>query len=134
MGKYTSAESDIFSIFGSTEWIAENIATYPANFTTQDSGEFLRVSVIPSGKAINRNSLSGILIIDIFITAGVGPNRINVIADLLDAYLANKSVETVAGYNTQFADSAIGTGKQDKDNPSLYIASYTIPFNYYGVL
>lgn len=133
MGKYASLQSDIFSIFNSSAWKAENINTYPSNFVTINPGnEFIRVSIIPSGNGINLISVSGVIIIDIFVSAGNGPKAIVSIADKLDSYLVGKTVNT-QGNNTCLANSSLAFVGNDKDNPALYRASYTIPFNYFGV-
>jgi len=123
-----------FSIFGSTSWKNENIKTFPVNFIELTPGtEFVRVSVIPSGNGINLTSISGVLIIDIFTSAGNGPRRTSLIADKLDSYLVGKSVSTVSGNSTQFNKSALAYLGLDTVNSALYRATYSIPFNYFGV-
>lgn len=129
---YASLESDIFSVFGSSEWTAENINTYPANFVGSDS-EFIRVNIIPSGVGVNKTSKSGVLIIDIYTPAGMGTKRSSLIADTLDKYLANKSLKTITDSVTQFNDSALAVLGPDPDDGSLFASQYTIPFNFYGV-
>jgi len=134
MGKYENLEKDVFSIFGSTSWKNENIKTFPVNFIELTPGtEFVRVSVIPSGNGINLTSISGVLIIDIFTSAGNGPRRTSLIADKLDSYLVGKSVSTVSGNSTQFNKSALAYVGLDTVNSALYRATYSIPFNYFGV-
>jgi len=134
MGKYENLEKDVFSIFGSTSWKNENIKTFPVNFIELTPGtEFVRVSVIPSGNGINLTSISGVLIIDIFTSAGNGPRRTSLIADKLDSYLVGKSVSTVSGNSTQFNKSALASVGLDTVNSALYRATYSIPFNYFGV-
>lgn len=132
-GKYERLTKDIFSIFDAPLWKAEGIKTFPANFVTVNPGnEYIRVSIIPSGRGINQKSVSGIMIIDIFISAGTGPLRAGLIADKLDEYLIGKTIST--GSNaTQLLISSLNFSGVDSDNPSLYRASYTIPFNYFGV-
>ena len=134
MGKYENLEKDVFSIFGSTLWKNENIKTFPVNFIELTPGtEFVRVSVIPSGNGINLTSISGVLIIDIFTSAGNGPRRTSLIADKLDSYLVGKSISTQSGNATQLQNSSLAILGLDKDNPALFRASYSIPFNYFGV-
>jgi len=134
MGKYENLEKDVFSIFGSTLWKNENIKTFPVNFIELSPGtEFVRVSVIPSGNGINLTSISGVLIIDIFTSAGNGPRRTSLIADKLDSYLVGKSVSTITGNSTQFKNSALSYVGLDTVNSALYRATYSIPFNYFGV-
>lgn len=135
MGKYTNLESDIFSIFSSSSWKAEKISTYPNNFVvTGNLKEFIRVSIIPSGQGVNRLSVSGVLIIDIFTAAGDGTRKTSLIADTLDQYLVGSVLTTEMGRATQFANSSLSPIGFDKDNPALFRSSYTIPFNFFGVL
>jgi hypothetical protein len=134
MGKYENLEKDIFSIFATAAWKAEKINTYPANVLAQSTGEsFIRVSIIPSGSGINLKSISGVVIIDIFNSAGSGPNSTSLIADKLDRYLVGKSLSTQAGSVTQFQNSSLAPIGNDPDNPALYRSSYTIQFSYFGV-
>lgn len=135
MGKYTNLETDVFSIFGSISWKNEKILTYPNNFViTGNSKEFIRVSIIPSGRGINRVSTAGLLIIDIFTSAGEGTRKNSLIADILDKYLVGNVISTVNGNSTQFGYSSLAMIGLDKDNPALFRSSYTIPFNFFGVL
>jgi len=136
MGKYTNLDNDIYALFGTTAWRAERIKTLPSNFIGMaEVGEFIRISIIPSGKGLNHRSVSGILMIDIFTQAGDGPKRPSVIADLLDSYLSGKSISTNSGTTIQFPESsALDHKGTDKDNPTLYRVAYTIPFNYFEVL
>ncbi len=130
---YHKLETDIFSIFKSNEWKAESLEIVPANFAAKGSKEYIRVNIIPSGIGINKESISGILLIDIFIAAGNGSKRTFEIADKLDLYLAYKSLSSEAGIVTQFLGSSLSPSGLDKDNKLLYRSLYTIPFNYFGV-
>ncbi len=133
MGKYSNVESDIFSIFGSIGWKAQNIKTIPTNFVPKDIGnEYIRVSIIMS-QGIDIRSLRGLIMIDIFTPAGKGPKRTNEIADKLDQYLVGKVISTTAGGMTQCMASSINVGQPDSANPGLFRTIYQINFNYYGV-
>lgn len=135
MDRYVRALSDVFSIFGSAEWVTENIFTIPTGIDPENPGsEYIRVSVIPSGKALNRASLTGILLIDIFTPRNKGPLRTMEIADKLDDYLQNKTVNLLDSASTQFLSSSLGTVTRDRDNATLNMTLYSIPFSYYGVL
>jgi len=135
VGKYTDLETDIFSIFASNTWKSEKIKTYPNNFIlTGNPKEFIRVTIIPSGKGVNRLSVSGVVIIDIFTLAGEGTRSLSLIADTLDNYLGGKVITLLSGRATQFGISTMTISGFDTDNPSLFRAHYTIPFNFFGVL
>lgn len=135
MGKYSDLQTDIFSIFNSDAWKSENIKTYPSNFIINNAGnEFIRVSIIPSGPGIqNINSVSGVILVDIFTPLGSGPARIMLIADKLDLHFSGKSTQTQSGKNTFIGISSLDFSGIDKDNSALYRGTYSIPFNHFGV-
>lgn len=135
MGKFKNLQTDIFSIFGSDRWKAENIKTFPVNFNPVGQGnEFIRVSILGGNPGININSVSGAFVIDVFTTAGIGPDRSILIADKLDEYLVGKSIQTSSGKMTQFKNSTFEFRGTDKDNPTIYRSIYTIPFDYFEVM
>ena len=135
MGKYTTLQNDIFSIFASTTWKAENIKTYPTDLVAVNPGsEFIRVNIVAGDDGINLASVSGVLIIDIYVSAGMGPGRANLIADRLDVYLVGKSFKLTPPGTTQFQNSTMSFSGRDYDNESLSRYTYSIPFNYFGVL
>lgn len=136
MGKYTSLQSDVFSIFNANAWKAENIPTIPSNFSPPDPlSSYIRVTIVPgtTSKADNLNSVSGQLMIDIFTATGLGPSITHAIADKLDTYLVGKSVSTLVGSTTQLLGSTLSPPMSDSANPSLSRSIYTIPFNYFGI-
>ena len=134
MGKYENIEKNVFSVFAQSTWVTEDIKTYPANVQAMNTGEeFVRVSILPDGYGINPNSTSGVVIIDIFTSAGKGPNRATLIADKLDSYLVGKSLSTEAGTRTQFFGSALSHDGLDSENRTLHRSTYTIRFSYFGV-
>jgi hypothetical protein len=134
--KYSSLYGDIYAIFDLAGWKAENIKTFPENFVGSVVGdEYVRVNIVASGNTGDKRigSVSGLLIIDIFIPAGAGPRRAATIADKLDKYLAGQSKKLTSNGNTQFGISAMSPLGNDRDNASLYRFHYSIPFNYFGV-
>jgi hypothetical protein len=138
MSKYAELHENVYPIFGTDEWKAEKIKTFPANHTgtskVNTSGEFIRVSVIPSGNSLNIKSISGVLIIDIFTKAGNGPNRYYTIADRLDTYLSGRALSATSGKNVQLFASSLQPSGLDKDDPTLFRTTYSIPFNYTEVM
>jgi hypothetical protein len=135
MGKYTALNQAIYSVFGSTEWKAENLKTVPSDFTGKSVGtEYLRVTILSSGKqqANPLKSVSGILMVEIFTPAGKGPTRANLIADKLDTYLAGQTIQPPLGGSIQFGSSNLSDRGLDKANPSLTMTLYSITFNYFG--
>jgi len=130
MGKYQDTDSDIFSLFDVDTW---TIKTVPSNFVTKGLEKYIRVNIIKGSKGIYFNSLSGILMIEIFISAGEGPKELSLIADKLDSLLQGKTLSTKVGAITQLGISAMADNGIDKDNAALFKATYTIPFKYFGV-
>lgn len=134
MSKYEDLVTQVFSIFDSQAWKSQGIKTIPDNYLAKDTGsEFIRVSVIPSGGGLNLNSLSGVLLIAVFVSANNGPKRLFQIADKLDNFLLGKTVKTTSDHKVQFKGSSLSSGANDSDNPTLYRNTYSIPFNYFGV-
>jgi len=133
MGKYSDLSKNVYSVFDLAGWKALNIKTFPNNFIGIANGsDYIRVSVIPSGDGVNLKSSSGLVNIDIFVKAGLGPNAIYTISDSLDNYLVGKSI-TIGNNVTQFKNSSVSIIGVDKDNSMLFRAIYAIPFNHYGV-
>lgn len=134
MGKYERLNKTILAIFGTAEWNAEGIKAFPSNFIGVNPGEvYIRVNVIPSGPGLNKASVSGQILIDIFTPAGKGPLDAALVADRLDAHLVGKS-KMIENCLVQFLESSSMSLKGlDKGNPSLSKALYAISFNYFGV-
>lgn len=133
MGKFSDLESTVYAVFGSNDWKSENIPTFPSNFFKKSQDDtFLFLSIIPQTTGININSLSGILIIDIFIPANNGTKESVRIADRLDHFLVGK-VFNKNEYTLQFSSSALSNISLDIDNSSLARRQYTITFNFFGV-
>jgi len=134
MGKYTRLQSDVFSIFASTAWKAENLKTYPANLMpTAPGDEYLRISILASDQGVNSSSTAGLLIVEIFTPRNIGPNRAFTIADILDGYLVNKNISLGTGRTQTGRVSVLGEPQPDRDNSSLCRTKYSIPFNFFGV-
>lgn len=135
MSRFEGAANGVYSVFASVEWLAENIAVFPTDYTNKDDlKEFLRVSVVPSGSGVNRKSISGVVLIDIFYEYGSGPKRGYQLADILDKFLSNKSLATASGLIVQFNQGVTQPLGQDAINNNLSRMQYSIPFNYFGVL
>lgn len=131
MGKYKRALDDIYSIFDSTAWKANNIPTFPENYKGE-ALKFIVVNCVFSGGAINGFSISGVILVDIYTEANKGPLEAITIADLLDELLNEKAVYKDAKFNTQFFNSSLVSVGVDSGNPTLYRHTYSIPFSHYG--
>jgi len=133
MDKFATLQRNIFSIFGSVDWEAENIKVYPRNTTANDGlAEFVRLSILPNGNSLNENSISGLIIAEIFSPAGDGPSRATTIADKLDKHLSKRSVTDNAKTITQMLYSSLVDNGADKDNPSLVKSTFSLPFLHFG--
>jgi len=132
--KYTALYEDVYSVFATSDWNAESIKTFPENFVGNNVGStYIRVAILPSSNGANWRSVSGLVMIDIFVPAGGGTRSITQIADKLDKYLAGQEFKNTNNGKTSFIGSTLSVLGNDRDNPSLYRASYSIPFNYFGV-
>jgi hypothetical protein len=133
MGKFTAVTKDVFSVFASPEWLAENIKTYPRDFVQGGlSSEFIRVSVLTPSEGVNTKSVNGVMLVEIFTEAGKGPNRANVIADALDKHFSKKTLKTGSGM-TQLFDSVLTYNGLDADNSALVKSTFSIQFKYFEV-
>lgn len=134
MSKYAELDTAVFSVFATKAWIKTGIKTYPSNFVwDRADSEFLRVTVLPTGRGLNLASLSGLLIIDIFTSAGSGPKGASLIADTLDSHLVGKSLSAGKGQTLQFYASTLEKLGNDRSNPTLVCSKFSIPFNFFGV-
>jgi hypothetical protein len=131
MGRFSKLQDSIFSVFGSAAWKAKNIATFPSSYINVDNIEYIRVSIVPSGNPLNRQSVAGVMLVDIFSSAGKGPKAFNRLADQLDEFLLDKSV-MVLNDCVQFGKGYLGEILPDS-NRSFSRVRYSIPFNYFGV-
>ena len=134
MTLYEKINRSILAIFGGTEWTSNGVKTVPENFVLNDDAldEFVRLHVIVSGYGPNIVSKSGMLMVDIFTPAGIGPSRPFVIAGLLDSVLASKSF-SMDGITTQFRQSSVANAGRDTANTALNLAQYSLPFVSSGV-
>lgn len=133
MAKFHDAHHSIMAIFGSPKWTAEQIKTIPSNFIGGDLGaEYIRVSVITGGQGINIGSVSGQLVIDIFVPVGEAVLRAVTIADKLDQVLVGKLIQQ-GNASVQIMGSTLSPSGIDAANRALYKYRYVTSFNYYGV-
>ena len=133
MQKFDSIQKSVMSIFGAASWTSNSIKTFPENFVgSVPENEYIRINILPHGEGINLNSVSGVLMIDVFVPSGEGILRRGQIADLLDVQLVGKVI-TSSGGIIQFGKSSMSSEGVDKDNPSLFRSIYTVPFNFFGV-
>lgn len=135
--KYSHGFDSVLLVFSDPLWLAEDIKTYPSNFTNEEAlSEYIRVSVVGNGEGTPcygsyTDHFSGILLIDIFIPAGVGTRRAYTIADRLDHFLAGKTKSAPGSSgNVQFGPSTLSMHGIDRDDRDLYRAQYSLPFQY----
>ncbi|MDB4575345.1 hypothetical protein N9112_00115 [bacterium] len=133
MGKYSDLRVDVLKPFTEVVWTDLNIPTYPSSSVPSNAtGERITLTPIPSETSVNRNSVGGLLMVQIYTKQKGGHARAWAIADLLDDNLLNKSFSSGVGV-TQFRDSSLNATKPDRDDDTLFMTSYSIPFKHYGV-
>jgi hypothetical protein len=131
---FKNALTDILTEFSLPSWTNNNINMYPNDYqgVISNENEYCRISVFPSASANfahgNKKSLSGTVIVKIFVSAGDGQARIMEIAEALDSVLQNKKLTR----GTELYTSFINVEGLDPSNPALSSASYIIPFTLYG--
>lgn len=134
MGKYTQASEVVYAVFGTPQWDAEGIPAFPTGFQQPEgTKKFVRVSIVAASQntAVFPNSVSGAIIVHVFVQYGRGNGEALAIADTLDKYLAGKSISNQG--HLQTGTSTFVEIGQDKANPALLMSKYTVPFNFYGV-
>lgn len=134
MSKYAKIESAVYSFFSSGAWVASGIQAFPRGFFVESPPEeFVRINVIPSRESsVNELSVSGLLMLEIFTPADLGPRRATEIADLLDSLISHKSVPD-GSLLTQFGFSTLIPGGIDSATNRLTKNTLSVPFNHFGV-
>lgn len=130
MSKYSSLETAVYSIFASDGWQILDLKAYPSNFITNNTEEYLRITILPASNGVNLNSVEGIILIDIFTIGNSGTKRIYQIADILDDFLLGKVLYTNPD-NIQLFGSTLNLKGLDTANASLYRTTYTINFKFF---
>ncbi|MDB4378623.1 hypothetical protein N9Z41_02515 [bacterium] len=125
---------DILTVFSLPNWTTQNIDMYPNDYqgAISNEKEYCRISVFPSNSQNlahgDIKSLSGTVIIKIFVEAGEGQSRLMEVAEALDSVLQNKKLTR----GTELYTSYLNVEGLDPSNQALTSASYIIPFTLYG--
>lgn len=130
MGKFANLQKSIFDIFDSAAWKAEGVRSFPENVNMDNAGtDFININIVPGPSVVNSSSVSGVLIIYIFIAAGLGTTSATTIADKLDTYFNHK---THLDGRLQFTNSAMQSMGPDNEDQTLFMYQYSVPFNFFG--
>jgi hypothetical protein len=126
-------KNDIYNVFASSQWKAENILVVPESFTgTLDTLPYIRLTIAPSRSEISSfgigKEISGLMILSIYVSSEKGDTESYNIAQKLDSYFQAKQLSN----KTQFKVSYINSVGIDRDNPKIYRVDYFIPFTNYG--
>lgn len=131
---FDKLRQDIYSVFASFAWEANNIKVYPENYQG-DVGStlpYIRLTIIPGNASMDSFSigkrLSGRIILSVFVDNTAGDKDLYNVADLLDNYFQGKTLTN----GTQFGPSTITPLGIDNVNSSIYRGDYSINFNSYG--
>ena len=130
---YENLLNDIYNVFASNEWKAENLRIFPESYTG-DTGSvpYLTLSIAPSRSEFSsfgaNKKLSGFIIVSIHVDTKSGDIQLYDIADRLDSFLQAKLLDK----NTQFQTSHLIIRGIDPSNPSIYRGDYFVSFKNYG--
>ena len=106
---------------------ASGLNLFPVDVVTDKKPPFGNVSVINSTPGVNYGSISGVVIIDVFVVGGKGAAEANAFADSLDDYLVKKSHR-----GAQFFQSSFVPRGPNKLNPGWTEYEYTVRFKFFG--
>ena len=131
---YDNLLADINLVIASSAWTQHAIEVIPDNYygKVKNPNEYARMQVLPTGSKQqahgDQTTLSGLVAFKIFVKAGEGQKRVMEIANALDSVFKNKRLQN----GTELGTSYVNMEGLDSQNPSLYSASYFIPFKHYG--
>jgi len=131
---FDKLRQDIYSVFASFAWKANNIKVYPENYQGDVGSQtpYIRLTIIPGAASLDSFSigkrLSGRIILSIFVDNTAGDKDLYNVADLLDNYFQGKTLTN----GTQFGPSTVTPLGIDNVNSSIYRGDYSIKFNSYG--
>jgi len=130
---YATLITAVESQFALSDWTTHAIAIYPDNYqgAIGDQNEFCRLNILPATSRSltysGEKSLSGTIIVSMFVKSGEGQRRVAAIADILDGLLQHKTLSSGLGLGASF----VTIGGLDSKNTALYSAQYIVPFTYY---
>jgi hypothetical protein len=139
--RYVTLQNHLFSIFASSAWISEQLKIVPKGYMgSVPAVEYIEFNPVVSG-ARDKDSLGGVLYINIFTDLIAGPKRAAEIADILDKYLAGKS------FKYPGTPTKPGTGEEgvtqflrqtnfqirgaSPDNKAFLLSHYQIQFGFF---
>lgn len=134
MGKYEAITKDVLKLFATPSWLAHGIPSYPGDYIqcAKDT-KFIRVDIVLAGPGLNRTSVSGQIIVDIFVPAGFGPSLAAQIADKLDKVFLGCSHPIAGGSLQVTGSSSLAKRGKDSGNPALFRYVYAVSCNFFGV-
>ena len=128
MSKFQKASDAILGLFAAP-W---SIPTVPQNFTgAPTSVPYLRVSPLFEASEVNSESLRGVLMVEIFVSRGDGPQQAMIAADALNDLLNTKEIQLTDNAVIQTGRCSLSPLRPDPDSKILSRAVYSIPFNYF---
>ena len=130
--KYELLKKDIFDLIAKVSW--GDVKVYPADMVIESShSPFVRITIVPSGYAVNNNSASGIISADIFVESGRGPSKLFQLASFIDRHFSKKTITSAPGRSLQLRNSSFSPMGVDSADPGLLRGNLIIPFTFYGV-
>ncbi len=132
-GRYSNLLDDVFSLFSSQEWADQFFLVVPRGYITdKNTTEFGRFDLVTNGEGF-KDTLKGIMFVEIFTPNGAGPKRAYQIADIFDKFFAGQSLATQSDTAvTQFRrESNFEIRGEAQNNSSLLRSTYQIQFSYF---
>lgn len=132
-GRYANLLDDVFSLFASQEWADQFFLVIPkGHVTDKNTTEFGKFDLVTNGAGF-KDTLQGIMYVDIFTSNGAGPKRAYQIADIFDKFFAGQSLATQGDKAvTQFRrESNFEIKGEAQGNSSLLRSTYQIQFSYF---
>jgi len=139
--RYVTLLNHLFSIFASSAWISEQLQIIPKGFKGgKPAVEYIEFNPVVSGQR-DKDSLGGILYINIYTDLVSGPKRAAEIADILDKYLAGKSFNLPEDVDNPSSGSVAVTQFQRStnfqirgeppDSKAFLLSNYQIQFGFF---
>jgi hypothetical protein len=88
---------------------------------------------VPSELGTTKDSINGLVLVDLFVDRSNCNLRSSEISDILDKYITNREVKDQEENVVQFFSSTLRPSVNDREERLLVHYQYSVSFNYHGV-